>query len=211
MGQGVNSVANRKSSYSTSLHANAISQGGGRAIITCTYGEVSPIFLGQNVAKSDIDNNGINSQLVKHSSFTFVYILAVTEEQLSSVTLSIFWRHCGAAAFVYILAVTEEQLSSVALSIFWLCCGAAALSTFWLLRRSICPPRLCLYSGCYGGAAVFRDFVYILASLWGSSPVYILAAAEEFHLQRICLHSDVAAWQKPLSIFWLLRRSSCLL
>ena len=27
---------------------------GGGALGTCTYGEVSPIFLGQNVAKSDI-------------------------------------------------------------------------------------------------------------------------------------------------------------
>ena len=27
---------------------------GGGALSTCTYGEVSPIFLGQNVAKSDI-------------------------------------------------------------------------------------------------------------------------------------------------------------
>ena len=28
--------------------------GGGGALSTCTYGEVSPIFLGQNIAKSDI-------------------------------------------------------------------------------------------------------------------------------------------------------------
>ena len=75
--------------------------------------------------------------------------------------------------------------------IFWRYCGAAALSMFWLLRRSF----------------ILREYAYILASLRGSSLVYILAATEELYLQRICLYSGVAAGQQLLSIFWLLRRS----
>ena len=35
-------------------HAYAVNSPGGGALSTSTYREVSPIFLGQNVAKSDI-------------------------------------------------------------------------------------------------------------------------------------------------------------
>ena len=109
--------------------------------------------------------------------------MAATEEQLSSVTFAyvlaslrgssvclcsgccggavVFRNFClysgiaaWAAASVYILAATEEQLYSV---------------TFACILASLRSSSLCLYSGCYGGAVLFRDFAYILASLRGSS------------------------------------------
>ena len=67
---------------------------------------------------------------------TFVHILVVTEEQLSSVTLSIFRRHCGAAAFVYILAPTEEFI----------------FRELTYILASLRGSSLCPYSGSFGGA-----------------------------------------------------------
>ena len=98
------------------------------------------------------------------------------------------------STFVYILVTTEELLSSENLLIFWCHCGAANLSIFWQLRGSCYLPRiclyagvtagqhLCLYSGNYGGAIIFREFAYILASLGGSTFVYILVTTEELFL-----------------------------
>ena len=81
---------------------------------------------------------------------TFVHILAVTEEQLSSVTLSIFWRHCGAAAFVYSLFPTEEFI----------------FRELTYVLASLRGSDLCPYSGSYGGAplteaANFADILRI--------------------------------------------------
>ena len=115
---------------------------------------------------------------------------------LFSDFLPIIWRCCRAASFVHILADTEEWLSSVTfaynlallrgsiLCLYSGCYGGAAVSPdFVSILASLQGSNLCLYSGCYGGAAVFPDVIYILASLRG---------------------------QQPLSIFWLLRWSSCL-
>ena len=149
-----------------------------------------------------------------------VYILAVTEEQLSSATLSTFWCHCEAASFVYIPAVTEERLSSVTfaynlallrgsiLCLYSGCYGGASVfPDFVYILAPLRGSSLCLYSGCYGGAAVFCDFVYFLVSLRGSSLCLYSGSHGGVYLQRINLYSGFTAGQQPLSIFWLLRRS----
>ena len=111
---------------------------------------------------------------------------------------------------------------------FFLCSGVAdgqqPLSIFWLLRRSSCLPKLLpiFWYRCAAAAFVYFlaaaeewlssvTFAYILASLRGSSLcLYSGCGGGVALFSDLCLHSGVAAGQQPLSIFWLLRRSSCL-
>ena len=83
--------------------------------------------------------------------------------------------------------------------------------TFVYILASLRGSSLCLYSGCYGGAVLFRDFAYILASLRGSSLcLYSGCYGGAVVFRNFCLYSGVAEVQQPLSIFWLLRRSGSL-
>ena len=91
-----------------------------------------------------------------------------------------------------ILAFTEEQLSSV---------------TFAYILASLRSSSLCLYSGCYGGAVVFRNFCLYSGFTAEQQPLSIFwLLRRSGSLQRFCLYSGVASRQQPLSIFWLRRR-----
>ena len=77
----------------------------------------------------------------------------LSSENLSISCTVISWRCCGAAAFVYILAAVEEFYLLIICLYSGVETGQQSLSIFWLLWRSF----------------IFREFVYILASLRGSS------------------------------------------
>ena len=98
----------------------------------------------------------------------------------------------SSVTFVYILAAAEERLSSV---------------TFAYILASLRGSSLCLYSGCYGGAVVFRRFCLYSGVTAEQQPLSIFwLLRRSGSLQRFCLYSGVAARQQPLSIFWLRRR-----
>ena len=99
---------------------------------------------------------------------------------------------CCLYSVVYILAAAEEQLSSVA---------------FVYILASLRSSSLCLYSGCYGGAVLFRNFCLYSGVAEGQQPLPIFwLLRRSGSLQRFCLYSGVAARQQPFSIFWLRRR-----
>ena len=83
--------------------------------------------------------------------------------------------------------------------------------TFAYILASLRSSSLCLYSGCYEGAVVFRNFCLYSGVTAEQQPLSIFwLLRRSGSLQRFCLYSGVTAWQQSLSIFWLLRRSSSL-
>ena len=91
------------------------------------------------------------------------------------------------------------------------CGGAVIFTELAYILASLRGSSFCLFSGCYGGAIYFSEFAYILASLQGSSfCLFSGCCGGAVIFKGVCLYSGVAAGQQPLSIFWLLWRSGYL-